>query len=160
VQTLPAPEREAIIRQLVKGSVGGAALLWAFYNRDKVRDFFHNAPSYFEHTPIAMAFQEGSIIADIVAGRKGAVSDLQKMGRYDIPFTYTITDLAGALDPKNPNGWRDYLYSLLLSTAVPQAVSWTAKELDKPTPFDQFERPPYRVPQNIPQAIEQGVPGL
>jgi hypothetical protein len=49
---------------------------------------------------------------------------------------------------------------MLQGSVVPQAASWTAKEMDKPTPFNPLDRPNFRPPQNIRQAITQGIPGM
>jgi len=161
VETLEPAAREAIIRQLVKGSVGGAGLLWGYYNRDKVRDFFANSPPGFQHTPIAMAIHEGSIISELSEGNnKQGRKDLQNMARYDIPFMYTVTGLADALNARDPNGWKKYLHGMIQGSTVPQISSWTAKELDKPTPFNPLDKPAYRAPRNITEAVTQGIPGL
>jgi hypothetical protein len=167
VETLEPAAREAIIRQLVKGSAGGAAILWGYYNKDQVHDFFASVPPWFEHTPIAMAIHEGSIIKGLEEQGTGkkyrpteAFKDATKMAKYDIPFAYTVKGLTDALDPSNPHGWSDYLYGMIQGTVVPQAVSWTAKELDKPTPFSIFDKTTYRPPTNVVEAVTQGIPGL
>jgi hypothetical protein len=167
IGSLEPAYREAIIRQFAKGSVGGAALIYGYANRDNVRDFFKSVPSWFEHTPVAMAIHEGSLIADLQDQGTGtkfrptqAWKDTSRFSKNSIPFAYTVTGLTNALDPTNPNGWRDYLYGMLQGSVVPQAASWTAKEMDKPTPFNPLDKPNFRPPQNIRQAITQGIPGM
>lgn len=167
IETLDAPYKEAIIRQFTKGNIGGAALIFGYANRDKVRDFFKSMPSWFEHTPIAMAIHEGSLIGDLQAQGTGtkfrptqAWKDTSYFAKTSIPFAYTVTGMTDALDASDPHGWQKYLYGMIEGSTVPQAASWTAKEMDKPTPFNPMDKPAYRPPQGPWQAIEQGIPGL
>lgn len=161
IETFPALQREAIIRQMAKGSVGGAALLYGYFGNDKVHDFITKGPRWLQHTPFAIAVKEGSLIRELYQGnaRKGR-EELVHLGKESIPFAYTITDMSKILDPRNTNGIRDYVYAMTAGTVVPQAVAWTAKELDKPTPFHPLQEPVYRKPVTFPQAIEQHIPGL
>ncbi len=161
IDTFPALQREAIIRQMAKGSVGGAALLYGYFGNDKVHDFITKGPRWLQHTPFAIAVKEGSLIRELTQGnaRKGR-EELVHLGKESIPFAYTITDMSKILDPRNTNGIRDYVYAMAAGTVVPQAVAWTAKELDKPTPFHPLQQPVYRKPVTFPQAIEQNIPGL
>ena len=115
VETLEPAAREAIIRQLVKGSVGGAGLLWGYYNRDKAHDFFASVPPGFEHTPIAMAIHEGSIIKGLEEQGQGtkyrpteAWKEASRMAKYDIPFAYTLTGLTDVVS--DHDGGRMYIY--------------------------------------------------
>jgi len=164
IDTLPILEREAIIRQMAKGSVGGAALLYGYFGNDKIHDFITHGPRWLQHTPFAIAVKEGSLIHDMIEGnsgsRKRGRQGVVNLARESIPFAYTITDMSKILDPHNPYGFRDYINSMVTGTAVPQAVQWTAKELDKPTPFNPLQETTYRKPKNPWQAIEEGIPGL
>lgn len=160
VESLAPLQREAIIRQITKGSVGGAALLYGYYGNDKVHDFITKGPKWLQHTPFAIAVKEGSLLRQLQGGDRQAPRELAYLGKTSIPFAYTLTDLSKVLDPNNPHGFRDYVYGMTASTAVPQAVSWVAKETDKPTPFNPFKQGPYRKPETLPQAIEQDIPGL
>lgn len=161
VETLAPLEREAIIRQITKGSVGGAALLYGYFGNDQVHDFITKGPSWLQHTPFAIAVKEGSAIRELTQGNaKEGYHELAYLAKTSIPFAYTITDMSKMLDPNNPNGFRDYIYSMAASTVVPQGVAWTAKELDKPIPFNPLQESARRSPQTLPEAIEQNVPGL
>jgi hypothetical protein len=93
VETLPPIQREAIIRQFTKGSIGGAALLWGYFNSDKVRKFFDNAPQWFGHTPMAMVLNEGSYLKKLQGTdpeKKEGAKELAYMAKTDIPFMYSV----------------------------------------------------------------------
>jgi hypothetical protein len=144
--------------------VGGAGLLWGYFNRDKAHDFFASVPTFFQHTPIAMAIHEGSLIKRLEEQGTGTYykpSEAQKEAAFaaksSIPFMYTLTDAMDAIT--KPGGAEKWFYNMIHSTVVPQVSSWTAKELDKPTPFS-FDKTTYRPPRNIVEAVTQGIPGL
>ena len=54
IEKLPAAEREAVMRQLVKGSVGAAGLVFGYVASQQIDDFFKKMPSWFDHTPLAI----------------------------------------------------------------------------------------------------------
>lgn len=165
VETLPVPEREAIVRQLTKGSVGGAALLWGYFNSDKVRDFFDHAPRWFNHTPIAMVLNEGSYLKKLQGTdteNKEGKQQLAHMAKTDIPFMYTITDITKAIDSHQSNAFLGWINNMVQSTVVPQLATQVAKAADKPGSFPSnlSERTNYRVARNPVEAVKLGVPGL
>ncbi len=165
IETLPIAQREAIIQQLVKGSIGGAGLLWGYYNRDKVRNFFDHAPVWFQHTPMAMILNEGSYLKGIESGgeqAKQSKKELAYMAKTDIPFMYTIKDIGDALDTHNSHALLGWVNNMTQSTVVPQILTQTAKQMDKPGTFPSNigEKPTFRKPSNPIEAVKAGIPGL
>ncbi len=165
VETLPVLQREAIIRQLTKGSIGGAGLLWGYYNSDKVRSFFDHVPEWFNHTPMAMILNEGSYLKKLEQGgeqAKEGKKELAYMAKTDIPFMYTIKDIGDALDTHNSSALLRWINNMTQSTVVPQILTQTAKQMDKPGTFPSNfgERPTYRPAANPVEAIMAGIPGL
>jgi len=135
IETLPVLQREAIVRQLTKGSVGGAALLWGYFNSDKVRHFFDNAPQWFNHTPIAMVLNEGSYLKKLQGTdpeKKEGAKELAYMAKTDIPFMYSVTDVSKALDAHQSNAFLGWINNMVQSTVVPQVSTQVAKTLDLP----------------------------
>ena len=166
VETLAPLQREAIIRQLVKGSVGGAGLLWAYYNHDKVQAFFKAVPTWFQHTPMAMVMNEGSYLWDLQHGTKtevkDATSELKYMAKSGIPFMYTVSDAVDALNAHDSTALLKWINNMTQSTVVPQLSTQIAKNMDKPGTFpaSMANRPTYRVARNPVEAIKLGIPGL
>jgi hypothetical protein len=165
VETLPAVQREAIIRQLTKGSIGGAGLLWGYYNSDKVRNFFDHVPTWFNHTPMAMILNEGSHLKQLAQGgqqAKEGKNELAYMAKTDIPFMYTIKDIGDALDTHNSHALLGWINNMTQSTVVPQISTQVAKQMDKPGTFPSNlgEKPTYRPAANPIEAVKLGIPGL
>ena len=165
IESMPALEREAIIRQFVKGSVGGAALLWGYYNSDKVKKFFANAPQWFHHTPIAMVLNEGSYLKKLEGNdpeKKEGAKELKYMAKTAIPFAYTITDAAEMLGQHTSESVLKWIHNMTQSTVVPQLVTQVAKATDKPGTFPSNlgQKPTYRKPKDTAEAIKLGIPGL
>jgi len=166
VETLAPLQREAIIRQLVKGSIGGAGLLWAYYNHDKVQAFFKAVPTWFQHTPMAMVMNEGSYLWDLQHGTKAevkdATSELKYMAKSGIPFMYTVSDAVDALNAHDSTALLKWVNNMTQSTVVPQLSTQIAKNMDKPGTFpaSMANRPTYRVARNPVEAVKLGIPGL
>jgi hypothetical protein len=167
IETLPLEQREAIIRQLVKGSIGSAAWLWGYYNRKKIRDFFERMPPYFAHTPIAMIMKESSNIGAMVEGTpeesKQGWKDLVHQAKTDIPFVWTLKDAFDALDSHSSKPAKQWLYNMTRSTVVPQLVQKVATYKDRPGTFPTnivTEKPIYRRPESLAESIMVGIPGL
>jgi hypothetical protein len=165
IESAPALEREAMVRQLAKGSIGGAGLLWGYYNSDKVQKFFKSIPPWFQHTPFAMILNEGSHLKQLQQGGKEAQEggkELRYMAKTDIPFMYTVTDIGDAINAHDSRPILHWINNMTKSTVVPQAVSQTANYMDKPGTFPSniAERPTFRIPRNPIEAVKSGIPGL
>jgi len=167
IETIPVEQREAIIRQMVKGSVGGAAWLWAYYNRDKVRKFFDTMPRYFQHTPVAMTMNEAANIGMMVKGtpaeQKTGYQNLIFQAKTDVPFVWTLKDAADALDSHSSKPFQRWLYNMTRSTVEPQLVQQVAKYSDLPGNYPLniiTEKPTPRYPQGLAETLMVGVPGL
>jgi len=167
IETIPVEQREAIIRQMVKGSVGGAAWLWAYYNRDKVRKFFDTMPRYFQHTPVAMTMNEAANIGMMVNGtpaeQKTGYQNLIFQAKTDVPFVWTLKDAADALDSHSSKPFQRWLYNMTRSTVEPQLVQQVAKYSDLPGNYPLniiTEKPTPRYPQGLAETLMVGVPGL
>jgi hypothetical protein len=166
IETLAPLEREAIIKQLAKGSVGGAALLYGYFDSERVDKFFKSMPRWFGHVPIAMAIREGGYLK-----RMGSPNeDIQKQGTKDfkffakesIPFMYSLTDITDALDTHDSGALLKWIHNMTTSTVDPQLLQQIAKAKDKPGSFpsNYTERPTYRKPESMLDAIKVGIPGL
>lgn len=181
VETLKPNEAEAIMRQLKKGSIGGAALLagylapdvfGGFYNRDDKRkpgDLQHGevmtplgaAPSWTQHNPFLEVFQVGAsarrVEDSLRKGKErgtleGSVAAMLGLA-HEVPFVRETTEIAKVFDARTTgHAFGEFLKSLFL----PQALQWLAGNLDR----DSSGQPIERKAGTVGESIESGVPGL
>jgi hypothetical protein len=172
------------MRELKKGSVGGAALLLGYLNAENIGGYYQpgqkrakedvkfgqirmfglNIPTYLIHNPLLEQLQIGATI------RRVADSKLRKKDQETQGIPAGI--MAGALGvteevpfvretigelPKlfDPHRRADFVGELTKSLAVPQVVEWTARQMDK-----RDGEVVKRKAETILQHIETGIPGL
>ena len=184
IDQLKPEQADQIMRELKKGSIGGAALLLGYFlpqfvggfyqqgeKRPKddvkyggIRLFGHDVPKLILHTPLIETVQLGATVAR-VADSKLRKKDLEKQG-------ISAGALAGALGLAddvpfiqestqlsrlmNPHERSQWIGELAKSRLVPQMISQTAEYFDK----DAAGRPIQRKPSTAVQYIESGIPGL
>lgn len=182
IETLKPSEAEAIMRQLKKGSLGGAALLagylapdvfGGFYNRDDKRkpgDLQHGevmtpmgaAPNWTQHNPWLEVFQVGAsarrVEDSLRKGKErgpleGSVAAMLGLAQ-EVPFVRETTELGKAFDPRTGGHW---FGEFMKSLAIPQAVQWLAGNLDRDSVSGE---PNERKASTVGESIESGVPGL
>jgi hypothetical protein len=181
VETLKPSEAESIMRQLKKGSLGGAALLagylapdvfGGFYNRDDKRkpgDLQHGevmtpmgaAPNWTQHNPWLEVFQVGAsarrVEDSLRKGKErgtleGSVAAMLGLA-HEVPFVRETTEISKVFDARTTgHAFGEFLKSLFL----PQALQWLAGNLDR----DSSGQPIERKAGTVGESIESGVPGL
>ncbi len=119
------------------------------------------------HDPRMMLIQAGATAADqarriagkdktpqgVTTGTAAALAALI----HDIPFVRESETIDRAMHPGKEG---DFLAGIVSSFAIPQLVSWIARQTDKEHPFSPTEEPRKRPPHGFTETIEAGVPGL
>lgn len=180
-----APEQaDLIMRDLKKGSLGAALLLYGYFNSDviggyyqpgkrdpkdvkfgSIRLFGWDVPSYLVHNPLLETLQIGATIRR-VADSKLRKSDKESQGigggmfagalglLDEVPF---VRQMLGEL-PKimDPKERGQYMGEFVKSLTVPQLFDWTARQIDK----DKTGEVVKRKPETLGEHIESGIPGL
>lgn len=183
IETLKPDEADTIMRSLKKGSVGaatialgyfGAGSIGGYYQPQKrddgdvkfgsVRVFGHDVPSYLVHNPLLECLQIGATIrrvSDSYLRKKD--SETQGIGSgiaaaalgviEETPFVRESMELSDLQDPyqRTATGGR-----FVKGLAIPQAVSFTAEQLDKDGSGDVIKRKP----TNFGETLKLGIPGL
>ena len=187
VETLKPEEADLIMRELKKGSLGGAVMLLGFLasqsvggfyqpgqKRDEsdvkpgtIRVFGKDIPQYLLHNPLMEQLQVGSTMAR-VAGSKLHKRDEDTQGlsagalASAIGLVEEVPFLTAAAQLHKlftPNERMDYLGELARSRAEPQFVQWTAQQMDR----EKFLPPSEvrsRKPETFSEEMEMGIPGL
>lgn len=184
VTNLKPAEADLIMRELKKGSLGGAVLLLGFFAPKVIGGYYqygqkqkegdtkyghvniygNDIKPYELHAPVMEQLQLGATV------RKVAESKLRKKDQQTQGIPTGI--LAGALGLTselpfireqlelgklfNPEQRKEYIGELAKSRLVPQAVQWVAQHMDTDSKGDTVKRDP----QNALQYIEEGIPGL
>jgi hypothetical protein len=180
---LQPEEAEIIMRSLKKGSLGTAVMALGYFNADKVGGYYQpgkreksdvkfgsvkvfgtNIPSYFLHVPLLECLQIGATVRR-VADSKLKKSDTATQGvpagvlaaglgiTEEVPFVREMLEVSKAF---HPNERGAFIGELTKSLAVPQAVEWTARQMDK-TPEGEVRK---RKPEGVVEHIETAIPGL
>ena len=181
VESLKPQEADDIMRQLSKGSLGGALLLLGFYTAGNWGGFYvHgekrkaddlkpgtakldgvNVDKNLLHYPLMDVVQMGATVAR-VAGVKAKKSDGEPQGVPagtaaallglvdESPFVREGIGLDNLRDPLQRDRW---LGDKARSLAIPQAVQWTARQMDKDANGDVIRRDPHGLVQNLQTGI-------
>jgi hypothetical protein len=184
MENLKPDEAELIMRQLKKGSLGGAVLLLGYMNPESIGGFYQprekrkpgdvkaaeikifgtEIPQYLLHSPLMETLQIGATVRRVQDSylRK---SDTEKQGL----GSGILASAAGLAEdvPFTKEMWetakafdpyqrQQYFGELARTLTVPQAVEWLSKQLDKDTAGQTIQRKP----QSMLQEIEMGIPGL
>lgn len=180
VDSLKPAEAETIMRQLKKGSIGGAALLMGYFapqvfggfrQRDEkrkpgelqpmeVQTPVGAAPSWTQHNPLLEVFQVGATARKVQDSfRKGetkglgegAIESLLGLAE-EAPFVRETTEVDKLLNPKTRGYW---FGEFMKSLAIPQAVTWLAGNLDRNAEGEAVKRKPGSTLEHI----ATGIPG-
>lgn len=188
IGNLKPQEADAIMRQLKKGSIGGAFLLSGYLASKSIGGFYHandhrnqddvqpdhyriggiDLPSGFSHSTAAMLLNIGATVARVenetAHGQKkgmstGALVASQGLIR-KLPFVPAATNAVDAVHDEG--GFRKYIHSMLLSSTVPALIQHLAKVEDTPGEFPSNILTPEnrRTPTTATEAIESGIPLL
>lgn len=181
IENLRPEQADNIARQLKKGSLGAAALLIGYYNRDNFGGFYQQgekrdkkdvAPgaARIADQDIGRSLIHSSLMETIQLGATiGRIEDEKVKGKgtplyeaiglsalglaEELPFVRTPIELAKLFDK---NERPTAMGELVKGFVVPQAVSSTAQFLDK----DAQGNPIRRKPKGVLEHIETGIPGL
>lgn len=188
IGNLKPQEADSIMRQLKKGSIGGAFLLTGYLASKSIGGFYHandhrnrndvqpdhyriggiDLPSWFSHSTAAMLLNIGATVARVenetTHGQKkglgtGAVVAGQGLIR-KLPFVPAVTNTVDAVHDEG--GFRKYIHSMLLSSTVPALIQHLAKVEDTPGDFPSNILTPEnrRTPTTATEAVESGIPLL
>jgi hypothetical protein len=183
LENLNPEEAELIMRNLKKGSIGGALLISGYLNSDKIGGYYQpgkrdskdvkfgsvrigniDIPSYLIHNPALETLQIGATIRRVQDSylRK---RDTEKQGigagitagalglTGEVPFVREMGEVTKAFNPQERGAFFGEMGKSLL---VPEAVQWAAQYQDKNTQGDVTKRQP----DTIMQHIETGIPWL
>jgi len=180
--TLQPQEADLIMRELKKGSLGFAALLYGYFNPTMFGGYYQqgqkrdpndakigsvkvgsvNIPSFLVHNPLLEVFQLGATVRRVADSKiKGETQGLPAglmagaLGLSDeVPF---VREMFGEI-PKmfNPRERGAFFGELAKSIFIPQLLQWLANYTDK----DQSGNTNPRSPQTPWQHVETGIPGL
>lgn len=182
IEKLPPEQADAILRQLKKGLVGNAMLLFGYLAYQNIGGFYVKGdkrrksdvqpgrfrvggvdlPSVFSHSTGGMLMEIGATIAR-EEKKKGlgdasisAASGLAKQ----LPFVPAVTHGVEALD--TDQGFHNYINSLVASSVTPAIVQHAAKVLDTPgsLPSNLLDEPNRRNPKTLVDSIKSTLPGL
>lgn len=185
VENVPVKNREAVMQQLKKGSLGAAAMLVGYFNPQTFGGYYSgkrkdeevkagavrvggvNVPAWLQHNPLLQVFQMGATMRRAADTFKGGEKQGLGVGigaglagtAEEIPFVRETKQVAG-LSSNNATERGHFFGELLKSLALPQAVQWLAGETDKKVPFSPAEEPVHRKPKGVLQTVESGFPGL
>jgi hypothetical protein len=183
VENLKPAEADAILRNLKNGSLGGAAILLGYFAAGSVggyyqpgkkdedgveyggaRVFGHDVPRAVLHNPLLECLQIGATIRHVsesklrkhdeneqglAAGTAAAAFGLIE----EVPFVRETLDTGKLFDPRQR---ASALPRMAGDIAVPQALSQTAKYLDKNSAGETVKRKP----TTITEGIKENIPGL
>ncbi len=125
-------------------------------------------PAYLLHRPEFLAMQLGAEIY-IVSHSKIRKADMDNAGltegafagvlglTAEQPFVNETLQMSKLMNKYTRDQWVD---SQLANFINPQFVQWTARQMDKETPFSMFQDTTPRKPTGLKQNIEAGIPGL
>lgn len=181
MENLKPEQADAIARQLKKGSLGAAALLLGYYNKDNFGGFYQQGEKRKKsdvevgaaridgqdigksliHSSLVETIQLGATISRIqeqkVKHGSNSLPDsigLATLGlAEELPFVRTPIEI-GKLFDKNTRPYTEG--ELVKGLVVPAAVSQTAQYFDR----DERGDPIKRKATTIPEHIESGIPGL
>lgn len=173
IETLRPEEADLIMRQLKKGSAGGAVMLLGFLNPDVVGGYYqpgkkrapgdvkagsirvygHDIPSWALHNPLLETLQIGSTIRRVAVDKMGSIPLGLAAGALglieEVPFVREMLEVSKAF---RANERVAFAGELSKSLVVPQAVQWAAQHFDPTTE--------YRKPRTVMEHIATGIPGL
>lgn len=185
IEKLNPEQADLIMRELKKGTLGGAALLLGYFNADKVggyyqpgvkrkkgdvgfddvRIFGHDVPGYLLHNPLLETLQIGAT-ARRVADAKFAKKDAAKaglgsgvwaaaMGLIDEIPFAREATELGKIFGGGPEG-RYAAGEFAKGLVTPAASQWAAQHLDT----DSHGNPIKRAPKTMLEHVKTGIPGL
>lgn len=181
IEKLTPEQADKIARQLKKGSLGAAALLIGYYNRNNFGGFYQQGEkrrkddikpgeAIIGGQKIGRSLIHSSLMETIQLGATiGRIEDSKVKGKNpeiheaigeatlglleELPFVRTPIELGKLFDKKE----RAYTEGeLVKGLVVPQALSQTATLLDR----DPQGNPISRKPKTILEHVETGIPGL
>jgi DNA-binding NarL/FixJ family response regulator len=181
IESLPQAQADSIVRQLKKGSVGLAAMALGYYLRNDIGGLYQHGehrrpdepdfgevriggwkiPAYLLHNPLVATLQIGATVGRLAdkRGRHGeetgmpAAMGLAMLGLADeIPFVREMSHV-GDLVHGHPGS---FIGQEVKGLVVPQAVDWTARQLDR----DAMGTPIRRRPTGVWEYVQSGLPVL
>lgn len=180
IDSLPPEQADSIMRQLKKGSMGLAMMAAGFYFSNKLGGYYqhgehrdendvpvggvrvagYDVPSYLVHNPLLGALQIGATFRRVwesqtrdgergpIVGASRAILGLVE----EVPFVRETTQLGELTGPHPEHAFGREVQSL----AIPQALSWTASQLDRDATGKQIRRSP----NGVWEYVQSGIPVL
>lgn len=184
VETLRPEEADLIMRELKKGSLGGAVMLLGYFNPEviggyyqqgekrkkgdvkvgAVRLFGTDIPSFLLHNPLLETMQIGATIrrvADAKVKKSSAETKGTAEGLYAAALGLTeevpfAREMLEVTKAFNPREKGAFFGELGKSLFIPQFVQWAASDTDRDVHGNVIKRKP----ETVMQHIETGIPGL
>lgn len=181
LESITPEEKDYVMRNLKKGSVGAAIFALGYFNPQAVGGYYTgkrneqdltagdlklfgvSLPHFLLHAPILEVLQMGSTLRRVQddyavkekpGGTAAGISGIVKGTLEEVPFFSTTTGISQATE--SPRGTSKYVGDLAKSILVPPDVQRIARAQD----VDEKGNPVYRKPENIIQDVESGMPGL
>ncbi len=184
IETLKPEEGDLIMRELKKGTLGGAMLLLGFFGAKSVGGYFQAGekrkktdlrpgeirvfdqavPNYLVHHPVVETLQLGATVRRVADSklRKKDTED-QGIGAGIMAGAMGLTeevpfvrDMLEVSKAFNPHERGAFFGETAKSLAVPQLLQWAAQHTDK----DEQGRLINRKPRTATERIETAIPGL
>lgn len=184
MENVSPEQKDLIMRNLTKGSLGSAAILLGYFNADKVggyyqpgkrkdgdvgfgsvRVFGHDMPSYLIHNPVMEAVQIGATVRRVAESKlRKKDQEAQGLGSgiwaaamgltEEIPFAREAAEVGKMLGGGGEGKYAEG--ELAKSLLVPGGLQWLAQHTDKDASGNPVQRKPYTAGEHV----KTGVPGL
>jgi hypothetical protein len=184
IDNLTSDQADVIMRQLKKGSIGGALLVFGFFNPQIFGGYYElgekrkpdepkaksmkvdgqDVPAYLLHAPVHEIPQIGATArrameSHLKKGESGEIAVASGAWAAAIGLIEEIPFTRGAMEVSrlvDPNRREAAAGNILKSIIVPQLFQYAAEKMD----VDVYGEPIKRKPKTMMQAIESGIPGL
>lgn len=184
IENLKPEEADLIMRELKKGSLGAAVMLWGYFNPQLVGGYYqqgqkrkpddvkygsvriagYNIPSFLLHNPLLETAQLGATVRRVAdsklhkrdSERQGITAGLLAGGLGMTEEVPFVNDTLQLTKMFNPYERGQFFGEYAKSLVVPQLLQFIANETDKDSQGNVIKRKPQGMWQNI----ESGIPGL
>lgn len=184
VENLQPEEADLIMRELKKGSLGAAVMLWGFFNPQAVGGYYQqgekrkpgdvkygsvkilgeNIPSFLLHNPLLETAQLGATIRRVAdsklhkkdATTQGIPAGILAGGLGLAEEVPFVNDTLELTKAFSPTERGQFVNEYTKSLLVPQLSQWLANQGDKDAEGNLIKRDP----KTLLQTLETGIPGL
>lgn len=188
VETLKPEEADLIMRELKKGSLGGAVMLLGYLAPQVIGGFYqhgmkrrdddvkaghvklygHDIPPFLLHAPLIEMLQVGATTRRVAdsklrnrdTGPQGTTTGVTAAALGLLDEVPFVRDTAALSKMFNPYERENYFGELARSRTEPQLIQWLAQQTDKSVPFSPSEGARQRKPESLGEEMKVGIPGL